>query len=300
MSTPWFPSLTQRCDNIAVPRGGFIPEVLTPLAFTTIYPELTEAQRRAYNRLHGLYFLEQTIFFEQVMGRPALHQLARKAPTQEIRREALEFAAEEDAHSAWFRALLRELRPGVYDCRDFDMLAAPAILRRLMSVAGRAVLWLPAQLWLQLIAEERAVYFGRLFLRDEEGVDARILEVQKRHLADEPAHIRRDELFLQWLWPATPAWLRRLNAAWLQWLLREFFHLPKRSGWRVVERWLAECPELLPRRDEFRAAMAGLADNEAYLRSLYPHDHLERTLTLAAPWPELNFLSEFFTTTPKP
>lgn len=292
MSTQWFPTAPAILETR---QSLFIPEVLTPLAFTDLYADLTEEQRLLYNRKHGLYFLEQTIFFEQVMGRPALRQLERRAPTAEIRREAVEFGAEEDTHSSWFRALLRELEPGTYEGSDFHVLGAPPVLRTMMTLAGRGVMWLPSLLWLQLIAEERAVYFGRLFMLHREMMDPRILEVNKRHLADEPGHIRRDELFIHWLWPATPLWLRKLNAMWLQWLLREFFYLPKRSGWRVIELWLKECPELLPRREEFRQALAGLAGNEAYLHSLYPRAHLERTLALAAPWPELAFLKDFFT-----
>jgi hypothetical protein len=46
----------------------YVPEELTPLFFTPSYASLTNEQRVSYNRLHGLYFLEQTIFFEQFLG----------------------------------------------------------------------------------------------------------------------------------------------------------------------------------------------------------------------------------------
>lgn len=275
--------------------GLFIPEELTPLAFTPVYAGLTDAQRLAYNRLHGQYFLEQTICFEQVMGRPTLASLEAMAPTPELRREIRLFAAEEDAHSSWFRALLREVRPGAYDHGDFDLLAAPPWLRGVMRTAARSVRWLPALLWLQLIAEERALYFGKVFLAEREALDPRFYQVQMRHMADEAGHVRRDEMFLRWRWPATPRWVRRANAAVLEWMLREFFYLPKRSGWRVVESWLADHPELEHRRSELRAAWRGLADTPAFLRTLYPRRHLSRTVALAADWPELGFFNGFFT-----
>ena len=72
--------------------GLFIPESLTPLAWTPLYAGLSGEDRLAYNHLHGRYFLEQTIFFEQLMGRPALDILSKKAPTEYLRREAADFA----------------------------------------------------------------------------------------------------------------------------------------------------------------------------------------------------------------
>ena len=59
-------------------------------------------------------------------------------------------------------------------------------------MASRGVRVFPALLWLQLIAEERALYFGRAFVEHGDEIDPRFLAVQRRHLADEPGHIRRD------------------------------------------------------------------------------------------------------------
>lgn len=164
-----------------------------------------------------------------------------------------------------------------------------------MRLPGSGVRRFPAMLWLQLIFEERALHLGREFVSAGAGLDVRFLAVHRRHLADEPAHIRRDVLFIEWLWPATPAWLRRLNARLLLWLLREFFLLPKRSGLRVVETWLRECPELMPRRAEILHAMQALETNDLYLRTLYPRASFPKTRQLAARWPELAGLEHFFT-----
>ncbi|MEZ0277452.1 MAG: diiron oxygenase, partial [Roseimicrobium sp.] len=259
----------------------FVPESLTPLAFTTVYPTLTATQRRRYNQLHGLYFLEQLVFFEQIMGRPTLAWLARNSPTPALRSEAEHFIAEEDAHSSWFRGLLREIEPVHYASRDFRLLQISSTARSLMKLPGRAVRFFPALLWMQLIFEERALQFGRAFVASGTALDPRFLTVHRQHLADEPAHIRRDILFLEWLWPATPGWLRRINARLLLWLLREFFLLPKRSGWRVVQTWLEEFPELQKRRDEIQQAMTDLEKNEAYLLTLYPKASFPKTRQLA-------------------
>ena len=278
--------------------GLYLPESLTHLAYTPIYAELAEADRLAYNHLHGRYFLEQTIFFEQMMGRPALDVLSKMAPTESLREEAREFAAEEDQHTSWFRELLREVAPGVYDQSDFVLLKAPPLLRVMTKAASRGIRWFPGLLWLQLMAEERAVFYGRLFLANAEHLDPRFLQVQRKHLADEPAHIRRDEAFLNWIWPATSPWLRRLNARMIRWLIYEFLYLPKRSGWRVVEFWLESRPHLLGRKAEFRQAMADLSRNPAYLATLYPRKFLPRTAMLAKSWPELAFIDTLLTDSP--
>lgn len=272
-----------------------VPEELTPLFFTACYATLTDAQRASYNRLHGLYFLEQTIFFEQFMGKPGLRWIMHHAPTAELRREAATFIAEEDAHSSWFRALLREVEPQIYAERDFHFLGASKLQQTLMSWLSAGVAWLPALLWLQLMAEERALHFGRCFVRHATDIEPRFLEVQRKHLADEPAHIRRDLRFLDWLWPATPAWLRRINARLLEWLLREFFLLPKRSGRRVVMTWLAAHPELKSKRDAILREWDGLGQNVAFIRTLYPRTALPKTAELASAWPELNFMSTILT-----
>ncbi len=276
-------------------KGLFIPEILTPLYHTTLYQSLTVDERLSYNQLHGQYFLEQTIFFEQIMGKPGLMQLIRMAPDRKLADEARDFAEEEDKHTSWFRELLREINPSVYQSQDFHLLKVPWFAKKLMSLSARAIRWMPCLLWLQLMAEERALYFGRCFLHIADQLDPRFLAVQKKHLADEPSHIRRDELFIHWLWPQCGARLRSINASMLHWLISEFFYLPKRSGWRVVRVWLESHPHLLSRKTEFHTAMNSLANNEKYIHTLYPKKHLPRTCALSAPWPELAFLSNLFT-----
>ena len=273
----------------------FVPEELTPLYFTPIYATLSREQQVAYNRLHGLYFLEQTIFFEQFLGLPGLRWMERHAPTPELQKEARDFIAEEDTHSGWFRTLLREIDPQTYTTTDFHLLGASAFQQSVTRRLSAGIAWLPALLWLQLMAEERALHFGRCFVRHADTMDPRFLEVQRRHLADEPGHIRRDLLFLDWLWPSTPPWLRRLNARFLHWLLREFFLLPKRSGKNVVLRWLDQNPELQALRPTLLAQWDDLQNNPTFLNSLYPRKALPKTAELASRWPEMKFMDHFLT-----
>jgi P-aminobenzoate N-oxygenase AurF len=273
----------------------YVPEELTPLFFTPSYTSLTNEQRVSYNRLHGMYFLEQTIFFEQFLGKQGLQWLAKHAPSAYLRREAEEFIMEEDQHSAWFRELLREIDPHVYAKSDFHLLAAGDLQQAMMSKLSANVSRLPALLWLQLMAEERALHFGRCYLRHADEVDPRFMAVQRKHLADEPGHIRRDLLFLEWLWSATPAWLRRVNAWLLEWLLREFFLLPKRSGQRVLDHWLERHPELSSQRAVILSDWKALSQNTRFISSLYPRSALPKTSELASAWPELTFMNTFLT-----
>lgn len=276
-------------------RSLYVPEELTPLAFTKAYASLTPAQRQRYNQLHGYYYLEQTIFFEQHMGRPSLERLLEIAPTSDLRQAIIQFIDEENRHTGWFLDLLRECEPGWYHDRRCRVLHAGRVSRALLSLAARRPQSFPGLLWLQMITEERVQHFSTMFMRDAAAIDPRFVEVQRRHLADEGGHIHWDAELLEWIWPATALVVRRANARLLSWLLREFFYLPKRSGWNVVEHLIVAFPELAPRRSEFRAAMRGLSTNQTYLRTLYPSSVLSRTRRLASRWPELAFLEKFFT-----
>lgn len=275
-------------------RAFYIPEKLTPLAFTPIYRELTPEQRLRYNQLSGLYFLEQTIFFEQCMGGPVLKWLQGNAP-ESIRAQAAEFEAEENRHTSWFRALLQEVEPDGYADDSLQFVRPSAVAGAALQFCTLRPHLFPCLLWLQLIAEERAQYFSGTFLAAAKDLDPRFLEIQRKHLADEGGHIRWDVAFIEWLWPSVPRVVRIANARILQFAMREFFYLPKRSGWNVIERLLVEFPELEARRGDLRAAMHSLGTNDAYLRTLYPRCVFPKTRHLASRWPELHFLGAFFT-----
>ena len=275
-------------------RAFYIPEKLTPLAFTSIYRELTPEQRLRYNQLSGLYFLEQTIFFEQCMGGPVLKWLQRNAPAP-LRHQAAEFEVEENRHTSWFRALLREVEPRWYADDSLKFVRPSRVAGAALQFCNVRPHLFPCLLWLQLIAEERAQYFSGTFLASADELDPRFLEIQRKHLADEGGHIRWDVAFVEWLWPSVLLPVRIANARLLQFSMREFFYLPKRSGWNVIERLMVEFPELAVRQADLRAAMHSLGTNEAYLRTLYPHCVFPKTRHLASRWPELGFLGTFFT-----
>ena len=228
------------------------------------------------------------------MGRPALEHIERTA-AEPLRQIAREFIAEENCHTTWFRELLRETEPSWYALNAFHLLKAGPAARMVLGFCSKRPNLFPCLLWLQILAEERAQYFSTVFLRNTDGIDERFIDVQRKHLADEAGHIRWDVELIEHLWPAAPLALRRINARLLKWVLREFFYLPKRSAWNVIERWLAEFPDLEARKPEFSIAMRELAGNDAFLRSLYPKTAFPRTRRLASQWPELQSLENFFT-----
>ena len=247
---------------------NFMPERLTPLFHTPVYHRLNLAQRRRYNQLHACYLNEQTIFFESVMARPILQCYPGRV-SRGLAAGLGEFMQEEERHSAMFRALNRACAPAIYGGTDFHAIRLGAAvrwpLRWWVQCAGR----FPLFLWLLLIQEERAMFYAGEFLAEADHLEPAFVAAQRKHLADEVGHVRWDEQLLDEVWPrTTPAW-RRVNARLLAWLLREFFVLPRRSGWRVVELLLAEFPELRGRKAEWRDALRGLADNREFHRLAY-------------------------------
>ncbi len=95
-------------------RQPFIPERLTPLPFTPVWRELRPAEQLRYNQLHGLYFHEQIIFFEQTVIVPLLRAAQPHVADTALRDSIDTFVAEENTHSAGFHELLAALRPAWY------------------------------------------------------------------------------------------------------------------------------------------------------------------------------------------
>src|SRR5439155_4536436 len=119
----------------------------------------------------------------------------------------------------------------------------PAIAGKLLDLISKRPKWFPFLLWLMHLQEERAMFFGRTFLHHVDSLEPQFVEVQRKHLADEIGHVRWDHILLDQVWPATPAWLRRLNVSLFRWMIEEYFSAPKRSALRVVARLVRELPE---------------------------------------------------------
>jgi hypothetical protein len=284
----------------------FMPEKLTPFFFTPAYGTLTEEQKLRYNQLHACYFNEQTIFFESAMARCILRDfLAQKLPGGLA--EGLQvFISEEAEHSEMFRKLNRSCRPNIYSKGDFYFIRVPAISSLVLRQwAGRAH-YFPFFLWILLVQEERALYFGKKFLEEDSELEPNFVATQRRHLADEVGHIGWDEELLDWVWPRLSKTYREFNSRLFIWMMGEYFTTPKRSGLHVVAELVNEFPELRPRWQEFQAQMLRLSQNEQFNLSCYSRDITPKSFARFDQWPEFRALNKILpgyrppTDAPKP
>jgi hypothetical protein len=259
---------TRPADRDAIDASRrFIVEQFTPLFHTAEYGSLPAAARLRYNQLHALYFNEQVAFFEQEMLSPALRALARMELPPALAAGVREFHEDEQRHTAMFRALNRRAAPEWYARGDYFFVAAGAAWRAVArKVSGQPQL-VPLLLWLALLQEERSLFYSAGCLKEAELLEPQFVESHRAHLADEVSHISWDEELLDWLWPRTSGTLRALHARLLNWLLGEFFLLPKRSGLRVVLQLAREFPEV--GNSALSGALAGLRANASYVGNLY-------------------------------
>jgi hypothetical protein len=268
-----------------------MPQEFTPLFHTRAYATLTEAQRRRYNQLHALYFNEQTMFFEKGLARNVLgHFLAEPLP-EAFRTQLERFLAEENQHSAMFHRLNQRCAPDIYAAREFYFVQMPPVGAVLLGFMSKRPRWFPLLLWLMHLQEERAMFFGREFLKRGAELEPHFVAVQRQHLADETGHVRCDAALLDWVWPQTSFPVRSANARLFAWMMEEFFCAPKRAALRVVSAWVKEFPELRPRGAEFRRQLLALGSDHAFRRWLYSPENVPDTFKRISAWPEFHALA---------
>lgn len=278
------PAVPQRTDR---PRRC-IAEEFTPLFHTREYAALPDAARWRYNQLHALYFNEQVAFFEQEMLSPVLRALGKIAPPP-LAESVRIFHAEEQRHTAMFRALNRESAPEFYARDDYFFVRVNRPALALLHAVSRRPRVFPCIVWLALLQEERSLFYSKGCLARAHEIESRFVAAHRAHLADEVGHVRWDEEVLDWLWPRTGRALRAVNARLLAWMLGEFFLLPKRSGARVVAQLAREFPRL--DAAALCSAMRGLKNNAAYLRSLYSREVTPRSFARFDALPEFASLA---------
>ena len=241
--------------------------------------------------LHALYCHEQIAFFEVSLAANVLGALLREPETRGLADALRDFIAEEKRHTEMFRAVNRLAAPDLYAAGDAHFLRLPAAARAALDFVSRRPRIFPLLLWLMLLQEERALYFGGEFLRNAEALDPLFVETQRRHLADEAGHARCDAELLDRLWPRTHATLRALNARLLGWLVGEFFGPPKRASWRVFEQLAREFPDVRPLLPQLRREMLALRGDAAWLDTLYSRRTVPRTFARFDACPEFASLA---------
>lgn len=280
---PAFPSVANACS--AAWQRPFIPERLTPLRLTPSWSRLRPEERLRYNQLHGLYFHEQIIYFEQALIVPLLRAVRPLVADASLRDALLTFEAEEHAHSAAFHALLRDLRPDWYgdSWRHFVRVGpvGDALLARLLRHPRR----FPFLLWLVQLLEERTMFASRLYLAEADAFPPALVAAQRRHLIDEADHVQWDIALLDQLWPATPPWLRRLNVRLLDWMLGEFIALPRRAALRVIDALADDVPDLSVPAATLKAELRALAARPDFRGAVFGRDAVPRTVKHAAAAP---------------
>ena len=269
----------------------FMPDELTTFYHAPAYATLTEAQCLRYNQLNALYFNEQTMFFEKALARNVLgHFIARPLPDA-LKNGLMQFMAEEEQHSAMFRNLNQRCAPAIYQSNDFHFIRVPAAAARLLDFVSRRPTLFPFLLWLMHLQEERAMFFGRTFLKYADSLEPYFVAVQRRHLADETGHVHWDEELLDWVWPRTKLLLRRFNIQIFRWMIEEYFSTPKRSALRVVSALIDEFPELQPQYPVFCQQLRALGKKPEYRHSLYCSENVPHTFRRFDAWQEFQSLT---------
>jgi len=269
----------------------FMPESLTSLYFTPVYATLTAPQRLRYNQLNALYFNEQTMFFEKTLARNILGHYLEQPLDARLKSGLRQFWAEEEQHSAMFLDLNRKCAPEIYSRQDFYFIQIPPVAARVLDALSKRPQWFPFWLWLMHLQEERALFFGREFLKAADSLEPHFVAVQRRHLADEAGHVRWDDELLDWAWPKAGPWLRRCNTRLMAWMVGEYFATPKRSALRVVTALVREFPELRPQYPKFSRQLRALGTDPGYRRSLYCRENVPLTFKRFDAWPEFQSLT---------
>src|SRR4051812_38688920 len=89
----------------------FIPETLTPLAHTAAWQRLESHHRLRYNQLQALFFNEQIVFFETMVGTGTMQALLQEGWPDDFDQTLREFWDDEVRHTGMFRALNRRCAP---------------------------------------------------------------------------------------------------------------------------------------------------------------------------------------------
>lgn len=286
--------LTQPPVRSETSSGYFMPPELTPLYQTTIYGELSEAERVSYNQFHALYFHEQIIFFEQSIICPALAAVRDTCGDAGLRGNIEQFIGEENRHSDRFHEVLQQAAPEMYKNSSRHFIRNnPAETTGLNWCVSHPRLF-PMYLWLILLLEERAMYCSRVFLIHEEDSSAPFFLVQRQHLADEVDHVQWDEQVIGTIWPETSPWLRKLNVRLMDWMLREFIVAPKRAAVRVLDALVTRHPTLKPQLPRLKRELRELGQASEFQKSIFYAPVASRSERLMAKYPEFDHFRAYW------
>jgi hypothetical protein len=269
----------------------FVPETFTPLFYTPLYAELTQQQRLRYNQLHGCYCNEQIMFLERFVAENVLTCLLRTTDAAPLLSKLRLFLDEERRHARMFYELNRLCLPRLYERESLHFVKIPFGFKILLNSLTSRPWFSPLFVWLMMLQEERAVFLGLETLRLKEEIEPHFVRVQRLHLADEIGHVQWDQEILAITWTKSSGRFRKLNAAMLRAVLREFAITPKRANVRVIAELVTEFPELMPRFPQLRRALLTLGQDRDWNTSLYSRSTVPKTFAFFDEWPEFSSLS---------
>jgi len=270
----------------------FIPEHITPLPHTAVFATLPAPVRLRYNQLMASCYHEHFIHLERMLSELILPALIRRYQGSSLEPRLTTFRAEERKHTAWFHALHRVTEPALYRDNYFHFLRPPRAGQALLSACARRPAQFPFSLWIAMIIEERTIPAAREMLQSAGELETHYVTLHRLHAADEAGHVSCDAEVLRELWPALPAATRWFNRFLFVSLLREFFGLPKRAGWRVIQHLAHEFPDLQPLLPRLRRELLALESDRTYRGTLYSRQREPRTFSLADDFPDLQDLEE--------
>jgi hypothetical protein len=280
----------------------FIPEHLTPLAHIPAYASLSSEIRLRYNHLFASCYHEHFICLERMLANHTLpvsiDRFAATAP--DLTAQLGQFRDEERKHTAWFHALHQACEPEFYRDNYHHFVCVAPLFQRIFDFCARRPWRFPFCLWLAMIIEERTITASREIFQQPDVFESHFVNVHRLHAADEAGHVSLDGVLLRRLWPALGPVGRTVNRCLFVWVLREFFRLPKRAAWRVIERLADEFPDLRPRLPELRAQIRALDDRSSYLAGIYSRAREPRTFALADRFRELRRLEQELLPEPTP
>ena len=252
---------TPLLDGAVVDRTRpFIADALTPLYFTPVWAELTNAQRLTYNQLNGMYWNDLIAAFER--------HLVLALMKSEIGPRIREVVREEVLHEGVFHELNRLAGAP----RTF--IAIPRAASSMLRLLARTRSGAAALVWVMMLMEERSI----AVMSDSRGIDATFARVYAAHVEDERGHVATDIELIALLHRGVVT--RWIAAMLFRLIVSACFIGPGRGARVVVDVLLDRHPELRPLRRRILAELRALRDDVRYHAMLYDREKVPSTFAL--------------------
>lgn len=247
----------------------FIADALTPLYFTPLWAELTDAQRLTYNQLNGMYWNDLIAAFER--------HLVRALMKSEIAPHLRDVVREEALHENVFHELNRLAGAP----RTF--VAFPAVVSSFLRLLARTRAGAAALVWVMMLMEERSISV----MSASRDIDPAFARVYAAHVDDEIGHVATDIELIALLHRGTVT--RWIAAILFRVIVTTCFIGPGRGARVVVDALLERHPELRPLRRRIFGELRALRDDVRYHAMLYDRQKVPATFVLFDQFKEMQF-----------